>query len=258
MCSAMPLASAPRCRANGRLLRPVLTFYRLDADLGVLLPVALLAPVVLAPLALEDDELPRAALARDRADHACARHERAADAGLALATDHEHLVERDALPDLAGQPLHAHGPTGREAHLLAARAHHRVHHVSSAKRGSIGDSPAASTGWATGSGAAAASSGSAPALSGAAGTGSAAPLPPSQGTRNATFVGSSSEVSSNCSWWRSARARTSTSRPSRTSRPSSIPRAGPSSCSATRRDTVTASFLPPKRGRSFWISRSTL
>src|SRR5262245_10955521 len=42
---------------------------RLDAHFGVAPPVALLAPVVLAPLLLEDGDLRPAALRGDRPDH---------------------------------------------------------------------------------------------------------------------------------------------------------------------------------------------
>src|SRR5262245_57381021 len=235
--------------------------------------MALFAPVVASSLALEDRDLPGAALARDRAHHAGARDERTADARLAFPADHEHLIEGHLLPDRSGQLLHPHRAARCEPHLLPAGAHHRVHHESSAKRPSIGDSPFASTGWtsapslatasalaatgATSSPAGAATSSAAGARTSAAGR-ALLPLPPSQDTSNATGLASPSAVISNCSWWRSARARTSTSRPSRVSSASSIGRAGPSSCSATRRETVTASFRPPKRGRSFWISRSTL
>src|SRR5688572_6710592 len=78
---------------------------RFDSYLGEALPVPLLAAVVLAPLALEDDELARAALPHDGADHARARHERLADARLAFAGHDQHLVERHALADGARQRL---------------------------------------------------------------------------------------------------------------------------------------------------------
>src|SRR5262245_42383819 len=82
---------------------------RLDADLGEILPVAVAAPVVLAPLHLEDADLRPASLSRDRADRLRARDQRLADALFTLAGDEQHFGELDPVADRARELLHAHG-----------------------------------------------------------------------------------------------------------------------------------------------------
>ena len=67
----------------------------------------------------------------------------------------------------------------------------------------------------------------------------------------------SSDATSNCSWCRPGRARTSISRPRLWPRAATASRSLVSSCSATLGATVTAMRRPQKRGRSFRISRST-
>src|SRR5262249_24809863 len=120
---------------------------RLDADLGVVLPVTVAAPVVLAPLHLEDADLRPARLGGDRADCLRPGHERLAHARLALAGDQQHLRELDAIADRPRELLDAHRLARFHAVLLATRSDHRVHHVSSPfwSRGSMGASLSPST-----------------------------------------------------------------------------------------------------------------
>src|SRR5207247_8266232 len=78
-----------------------------DLDLGVGLPVALLAPVALAPLHLEDEHLRGAVLRGDRADHARAGDERGPHALGAFAAEQQDLAELDAVADRARELLDA-------------------------------------------------------------------------------------------------------------------------------------------------------
>src|SRR5258705_1678431 len=118
-----------------------------DADLGEVLSVAVAAPVVLAPLHLEDAELRPSALRGDRSDRLRARDQRLADALFALAGDEQHFGELDAVADRTRELLHAHGPAWLDAVLLATGADHRVHHESSlfSSRRSMESSPPPST-----------------------------------------------------------------------------------------------------------------
>src|SRR5262249_30746079 len=135
-------------------LRLPLSLDRLDADLGEILPVARPAPVVLAPLHLEDADLRPAALRGDRADCLRAGDQRLADARVAIAAHEQHLGELDAIADGTRKLLHAHGLARLDAVLLATRADHRVHHESSLfwRRGRMEASLSPSTGPRPGSG----------------------------------------------------------------------------------------------------------
>src|SRR5262245_33708091 len=98
-----PLGFAPRCARLRRLLVSVsepndsagraclLALDAVDPDLGVGLPVAVLAPVALAALHLEGHDLRCARLRRDRADHAGTAHERRPHLLGALAAEQQHL-----------------------------------------------------------------------------------------------------------------------------------------------------------------------
>src|SRR5258705_13503934 len=96
-----PLLASLAARTADAVLRPLVAsrlgsaFDRLDADFGEVLAMALLAAVVLAPLALEDRDLPAAAVPEDRPAHARTRHPRTAQARLAPPPRPAHLVAND-------------------------------------------------------------------------------------------------------------------------------------------------------------------
>src|SRR6266511_1933067 len=117
----------PRSRGIGRGAAAVLRADLGDQDLGERLPVAaLLRPAFL--LLAEVDDLLVLGLADDLALDCGAADGRAADLGLALAADEEH-VELELAADVADDLLDLEPVALRDAVLLAAGPNHRVHRL---------------------------------------------------------------------------------------------------------------------------------
>src|SRR5689334_20282080 len=86
---------------------------------GDRLPVSVTAAVVLPPLLLVHEHLPRTTLLDDLSAHARAVDERRADAHRAVPAREQHLGELDRRADVAGEPLDAHDVAGSDAILLS-------------------------------------------------------------------------------------------------------------------------------------------
>src|SRR4030081_2354398 len=92
--SYVPLLLSPALLAEGDVL---------DADLGELLPMALLFRVVLAALHLEDDDLVALALLDDLGRDVRTLESRRADMGLLAVGSEDDVVKRDLGSGFAGQ-----------------------------------------------------------------------------------------------------------------------------------------------------------
>src|SRR5690606_295660 len=98
-----------------------------DPDLGVLLPMSLLATIVLPPLPLEDDDLLALAVLDDLAGHDRALDRRRADTDLTIGTGQQHLRERHLVTDLGSERGDADRLPRLDAELLVACANDCVH-----------------------------------------------------------------------------------------------------------------------------------
>src|SRR5207237_2113523 len=76
-----------------------------NAQYGLMLPMALLAPVILPPLLLEDDDLGRAGLLDDRGADQSALEQWRPRRDLGSLADHQYLAQLDRRPGLARQLL---------------------------------------------------------------------------------------------------------------------------------------------------------
>src|ERR1700738_5414395 len=98
-----------------------------DAQHGLVLAMPLLAPVILPPLLLEDDDLGRPALLDHRGADQGALEQRRPGGGLGTLADHQHLGELDRGPGLARELLDRDDVILGDLVLLAAGPDHREH-----------------------------------------------------------------------------------------------------------------------------------
>ena len=91
--------------------------------------MTLLAPVIMPPLFLEDDDLSRPALLNDsRADHRT-RDQRRAGRNLGALAQHQHLGELDGVAGLAREPFDGDQIVLGDLVLLAAGSDHCKHNI---------------------------------------------------------------------------------------------------------------------------------
>jgi hypothetical protein len=93
-----------------------------------MLAMSLPAPVVLAALLLEDENLSRSALGDDFTADREAGDRRLSDPDVSLAGREQHVGELDGASDLAGKLLDANEVPRSDAVLLASGADHCVVH----------------------------------------------------------------------------------------------------------------------------------
>src|SRR5689334_576971 len=98
-----------------------------DADLGVVLPMALRFLVMLAAAHLEDLDLVAAAVPEDSGLDERAGDERCAQLDAVTVADEEHLVERDGRAHIRRERLDTKLGAGLDAILLAAGFDHCIH-----------------------------------------------------------------------------------------------------------------------------------
>src|SRR5882762_7369215 len=98
-----------------------------DAQHGLVLAMALLAPIILPPLLLEDDDLGRPALLDHRGADRGAREQRRSRRNLGSLADHQHLGELDRGPGLARELLDRDDVVLGDLVLLAAGPDHSEH-----------------------------------------------------------------------------------------------------------------------------------
>src|SRR4051794_9813448 len=98
-----------------------------DLELGVVLAVALVLLVVLAPPHLEDLDLVVPALREDRCRHRGARHEWLTEADAIAIADHEHLIDDHFRAHVRRYLFYLELFAGGNFVLLAAGFYDRVH-----------------------------------------------------------------------------------------------------------------------------------
>src|SRR5689334_23198449 len=98
-----------------------------DPHLHEILPMAVLAPEMLAPLLLEDDELGAARQRRHLARDGGAGNQRRAERDAALARNHQNFAELDLIAGIGRKPLDLDDIFGGDAILLAARPYDSIH-----------------------------------------------------------------------------------------------------------------------------------
>src|SRR5215471_15576008 len=108
-------------------LRPLSADDAFDLELGVILPMPLVFPVVLAAAHLEDLDLVMPAVADNGRLHRRARHDRLTDSNAFAFTNHQYLVEHDLRADFGRDRFHLELLSGRDSVLLAAGSYYRVH-----------------------------------------------------------------------------------------------------------------------------------
>src|SRR4029077_4191822 len=111
--SCEPLLLSPALLAEGDVL---------DADLGELLPMALLFRVVLTALLLEHDDLVVEPVLDDLARHVCALQPGRADVGLVTVGAEDDVVEGDLRSGLTDQRRNSDCFSSLGAELFAAGA----------------------------------------------------------------------------------------------------------------------------------------
>src|SRR6185437_6204139 len=98
-----------------------------DLQHRLVLPVAVLAPVIMPPLFLEDDDLVGAAMLDQGGADRGARDQRRAGRHLGAVADHQHFVQLDRRTRLAGELFDRDHVVGGDLVLLAAGADHCEH-----------------------------------------------------------------------------------------------------------------------------------
>src|SRR3984893_12123704 len=98
-----------------------------DAQHGLVLAMALLAPIILPPLLLEDDDLGRPALLDHRGADRGAREQRRSRRDLASLADHQYLGELDHRAGLTRELLARDDVIFGDLVLLAAGPDHSEH-----------------------------------------------------------------------------------------------------------------------------------
>src|SRR5207248_7288236 len=118
-----PPAAPPRCRRCFLPGQPDLG----DLQHGLVLAMAVLAPVILPPLFLENDDLVGAALLDQGGADRSAIKQRRAGRDLSAVADHQHLAELDRSAGFAGELLDGDHIVLGDRVLLAAGADHCKH-----------------------------------------------------------------------------------------------------------------------------------
>src|SRR5215831_453006 len=111
-----------------RRRRTVRAFDVHDPQYGLLLAMPLLAPVVVPPLLLEDDDLSRPRLLDHRGADASALEQRVAGRNLGPFADHQHLVELDGRTLLRREFFHRDDVVLDDPVLFAAGPNYSEHH----------------------------------------------------------------------------------------------------------------------------------
>src|SRR5204863_8539775 len=101
----------------------------LDLELGVILPMALMLLVVLAPAHLENRDLLATPVANDSCLDSGAGDDRLTDPDAVALADHQHLVEDDLRADVCDELLDPEFLARRDFVLLPAGFYNCVHAV---------------------------------------------------------------------------------------------------------------------------------